>query len=29
MPEWNDIDWKDLTSDNCFGVCSDYVGEFL
>lgn len=27
MPEWNDIDWDELTSVDCYGICSDYVGR--
>jgi hypothetical protein len=27
MPEWKNSEWYMLEYDNCYGICSDYIGE--
>jgi hypothetical protein len=27
MPEWDDINWDNFKSINCFGICTDYVNN--
>lgn len=27
MPEWKNTDWSLLKNIDCYGICSDYVGE--
>lgn len=27
MPEWENTDWSILKNVDCYGICSDYVGE--